>query len=101
MTSPTQIPLPDHTHNIHKRQKAKTSARFEPAIPASERLQAHALDSAATGIGKLLPSNANIKLGVNMINYGSSNVLVSAIGQEVSLPHYVVPFIFFTPETDT
>jgi hypothetical protein len=28
------------------------SAGFEPAIPASERLQTHAFDRAATGIGK-------------------------------------------------
>ena len=27
-------------------------AGFEPAIPASERPKAHALDSAATGVGK-------------------------------------------------
>ena len=26
-------------------------ARFEPRVPASERLQTHALDRAATGIG--------------------------------------------------
>jgi hypothetical protein len=28
------------------------SAGFEPAIPANERLQTHAFDRAATGIGK-------------------------------------------------
>jgi hypothetical protein len=28
-------------------------ARFEPAIPAGERLQTHALDLSATGIGPL------------------------------------------------
>jgi hypothetical protein len=28
------------------------SAGFKPAIPASERLQTHAFDRAATGIGK-------------------------------------------------
>jgi hypothetical protein len=27
-------------------------AEFEPAIPAAERLQTHALDRSATGIGK-------------------------------------------------
>ena len=31
-----------------------------------------------------------------MINYGSRDVLLSAIGQEVSLPHYAIPFTFFT-----
>jgi hypothetical protein len=29
------------------------SAGFEPSIPAGERLQTHALDSSATGIGYL------------------------------------------------
>jgi hypothetical protein len=39
------------THNIHKRQTSMLPAEFEPAIPASERSQTHALDGAATGIG--------------------------------------------------
>ena len=39
-------------------------ARFEPAIPASEQLQIHALDRAATGFGNistciLLPTTHN------------------------------------------
>jgi hypothetical protein len=42
------------THNIHKRQTAMPPAGFEPTIPASERLQNHALDRAAAGIGPLL-----------------------------------------------
>jgi hypothetical protein len=29
-------------------------ARFEPAVPASERPQAHALDGAATGTGLII-----------------------------------------------
>jgi len=42
-----------NTHNIHKKQASMPSARFELAIPASERPQTHAsLDRAATGIGK-------------------------------------------------
>jgi hypothetical protein len=36
------------THNTHKRQTSMPPARFEPTIPASERPQTHALDSAAT-----------------------------------------------------
>jgi len=40
------------THNTQKRQISMLSAGFEPAIPASERLQTHAFDRAATGIGK-------------------------------------------------
>jgi hypothetical protein len=43
-------------HNIHKRQTSIPTARFEPAIPASERPQTYALDSAAIGIGSLLYS---------------------------------------------
>jgi hypothetical protein len=39
------------THNTHKRQTSMPPPRFEPAIPASERPQIHALDRAATGIG--------------------------------------------------
>ena len=37
------------THNNHNRQTSMFAAGFEPAIPASERQQTHALDRAATG----------------------------------------------------
>ena len=36
---------------IHRKQASMPPARFEPAIPASERPQSHVLDRAATGIG--------------------------------------------------
>jgi len=39
------------THNNHNRQTTMPPAEFEPAVPASERPQAHALDRAATGTG--------------------------------------------------
>jgi hypothetical protein len=41
---------------------------FEPAVPASERSQTHALDRAATGIGPVnnLPEN-NLALKANRI----------------------------------
>jgi len=42
------------THSTHKREIFIPPARFEPAIPASERPQAHVLDRAATGIGILM-----------------------------------------------
>jgi len=42
------------THNNHKRQTSMTPAEFEPAVPASDRSQAHTLDSGATGIGTSL-----------------------------------------------
>jgi hypothetical protein len=38
-------------HNTYKGQTLMSPAGFEPTIPASERPQIHALDSAATGIG--------------------------------------------------
>jgi hypothetical protein len=38
------------TINTHKRH-ILAGVGFEPAFPASERRQTHALDSAATGIG--------------------------------------------------
>ena len=38
------------TYNTRKRQKSMPAAGFEPAIPASERPQTHALDHAATRI---------------------------------------------------
>jgi hypothetical protein len=47
--SPTQRPLT--THNTHNTQTSIPSALFEPAVPASERPQTHALDRAATEIG--------------------------------------------------
>jgi hypothetical protein len=39
------------TQTLYKRQTSMPSARFEPTIPASARLQTYALDGAATEIG--------------------------------------------------
>jgi len=39
-------------HDINKRQTTMTPAVFEPAIPANERPQTHALDRATSGIGR-------------------------------------------------
>ena len=39
------------THNIQKRQTSIPPAGFEPTFPASQQVQAHALDCVATGIG--------------------------------------------------
>jgi len=39
------------TQNTHNRQTSMTPTEFEPAIPASERPQTQAIDSAATEIG--------------------------------------------------
>jgi metal-dependent hydrolase (beta-lactamase superfamily II) len=45
-----QTSLPDSTQ---KTQTSMPPAVFEPAIPASERLQTHALDGAVNSIGKM------------------------------------------------
>ena len=45
------------THNIHKRQTPMPPVEFEPAIPASERPQTHALDLPATVIGHISEVN--------------------------------------------
>jgi hypothetical protein len=42
-----------HWHKTHKRQTSTPSAGFEPAIPASEPPQTHALDRASTEFGLL------------------------------------------------
>jgi hypothetical protein len=39
------------THNSHKRQTSMPPGGFEPTVLASERLQPHAWDRAASGIG--------------------------------------------------
>ena len=52
--SPKHRPLPT-THSTHKRQISMAPAGFEPAIPASERSQSHALNGAATSIGRWMP----------------------------------------------
>jgi hypothetical protein len=63
-TTPRRTPLDEWSarrkglyltkHNTHKRQTSMPPEGFEPAIPASERPQIHALDRAATGIGNSL-----------------------------------------------
>jgi hypothetical protein len=51
------------THNTHNRQTSMPPAEFELAIPAGERLQTHALDRSATGIGNL---HTNIGLNAKL-----------------------------------
>ena len=57
--SPTPSSLPDNAHNTHNRQTSMPPLEFEPAIPARERPQNHALDSEAYEIG--LSSKYTIK----------------------------------------
>ena len=52
LTDPSQRPLRDNK-NSHKKQTSMSLARFELTIPASTRPQTHALDRAATGMGKV------------------------------------------------
>jgi hypothetical protein len=50
--SPMRRPLPDNTQ--HSQQvDSYAPVGFEHAIPVSKRPQTHALDRAATGIGRL------------------------------------------------
>ena len=44
------------TYNTHKWQTSMSLAGFEPTIPVSERPQTHALNRAATGIGRFAPT---------------------------------------------
>jgi len=43
MIGPSQILLPDNTHNIHNRQASMQPTGFEPAIPANEPPYTHVL----------------------------------------------------------
>ena len=47
------------THNTHNRQTSTPPAGFEPAIPAGEQRQTHALDSAVTGTDTIITNNHN------------------------------------------
>jgi hypothetical protein len=51
--SPAQIPPTDNTQQSQERETSMIPAGFEPTIPASERTQTHALDSADIGIGDM------------------------------------------------
>ena len=61
------------THNIHKRQTSMYLAGFEPAIPASERTQTHALDRAATEIS-ILSSYLNFEEKIRQRSSGYTRV---------------------------
>ena len=62
------------THNTHKKETSMPPAGFEPAIPASERPQNHALDSAATRTGSQPLSSA--ELGQSAHSYSFSVITV-------------------------
>jgi hypothetical protein len=56
-------------HNTRKRQTSMPSMGFEPAIPASERPQTHALGRAATGSGYL------VRIGHHLILFCPSHCI--------------------------
>ena len=45
-----QRPIPDNTQHSQQTDTSVTLEEFEPAIPASEQQQTHALDRTASGI---------------------------------------------------
>jgi hypothetical protein len=52
-------------------------AGFEPKIPASKRPQTHALDRAATGIGRQDSSSSNLKKSFTF--YGTHDRMVAFV----------------------
>jgi hypothetical protein len=75
------------THNTHNRQTSMPPAGFETAIPAGERLQTHALDRSATGIGtdkdaagrnSSVPGCDSALLGESVLKFQSIVVLSSS-----------------------
>jgi len=53
----SQRPLPENTQHSQETDIHVPSAGFEPAIPARERPQTHALGRAATGFGSLISTS--------------------------------------------
>ena len=71
-------------HTIHKRHAFMPPVGFEPAIPASERLQTHAWNRAATGIGLSANSWAMLRvIAAREVSYmkNSSNSFLLQIYQ--------------------
>jgi len=67
------------THNTLNRQTSMPPARFEPAIPASERPQTHVLDCAATGTDSVWI--AYIKIGSRILHFQNKDWLVNVLGK--------------------
>jgi hypothetical protein len=74
-----------HT-NTHKRQASMASVGFEPAIPASERPQTHALDGVATGIGRKRLQHRRIILASE---FSPTSHLVQMLGPSTFLSHLI------------
>ena len=71
------------THNSHKTETTMPPARFEPAIPASERPQTHTLDHAATGIGANRSMKVKYKV-FSCIYLTKNRVKTSYLGVQVN-----------------
>jgi len=63
------------THNNHKGQTPMLPAGFEPAIPAGERPQTHALDCAAIRTGLYVPYILNVVVYKNNLSLYTSLLL--------------------------
>ena len=73
------------THNTHKRQASMPLAGLEPAIPARERPQTHALDCAVTGIGPLFVLAGRINTIFNLD--------ITCLDSSPRQIHIVMPFL--------
>jgi hypothetical protein len=81
-------------HTIHKTQTSMTPPGLEPAIPASERLLTHALDRAATAIGRSLFIHM-LKFTAVLKCHISSLLLSLSLYATVLFSYRVVPATLF------
>jgi hypothetical protein len=84
------------THNTHKKHTPMTPTGFEPAIPASKRVQIHVLNRVAIGIGLLpLPqvqiySTRTQTASTHVLPFGSETKFHTHIIQQVHLGGLVI-----------
>jgi hypothetical protein len=67
------------THNIHKGHTSMPPAEFEPAVPASERPQNHAIDRVATR-----SPNYSVKI-LSQLHLFTTNVSLAELGSNPTL----------------
>jgi hypothetical protein len=80
------------TYNIHNREISMPSAGFEPAIPASERPQTHALDRADTGIGQMAVTVVTFSLQLQTDIVSASKIQNEVNRQQAYQISYTVNF---------
>jgi hypothetical protein len=90
------------THTIDKRQKSVLPAGIEPSILVTVRPQTHALDSAASGIGRLLASEADFRSNevVSYVNNPCTNTGQQLAGAILKYSHttrriYILMALYF------